>query len=214
LYDVFICHCSTDKDTIVVPLVAAFDQAGVKSWVDSKEIAWGDDIVARINSGLSQSRFVLVIISQHTNTRQWQTTEISTAMNAEISQGAVRVLPLYVGNRTALEQQIPMLANKHGMTWDNNPNDIAQALKNRLGSHSGSSAPSLIAKPRIPKLKVPLTDVDRDRFLRNAFAMICDFFQHAKLEAEATEPRITVDLHRIDTEKMRCQIYLNGKSIN
>ncbi|MEZ6032005.1 MAG: toll/interleukin-1 receptor domain-containing protein [Planctomycetaceae bacterium] len=112
-YDVFICHCSIDKEGVVDPLVAACTESGIRCWIDSREIQWGDSIPERISEGLQKSRFVLVVISQNTITRRWQPKEISAALNAENSHGAVRVLPLYVGDRTMLEQQLPLLADKH-----------------------------------------------------------------------------------------------------
>lgn len=127
---------------------------------------------------------------------------------------AVRVLPLYVGDRTRLEQELPLLAEKHGLTWNNNPGEIAEALRKRLGHASGSSVATPFRKPHIPTLRIPITDVDRDRFQRTAFKEICGYFEHAKSEVEASQPRITIDLSHPDNEKLRCKLYLDGKSIN
>ncbi|MEZ6032006.1 MAG: hypothetical protein R3C17_02870 [Planctomycetaceae bacterium] len=56
--------------------------------------------------------------------------------------------------------------------------------------------------------------MDRDRFQRTTFNEICRYFEHAKSEVEASQPRITIDLSHPDNEKLRCKLYLDGKSIN
>jgi len=214
VYDVFICHCSTDKKDIVDPLVAACIDAGIKCWFDSQEIQWGDSIPQRISDGLQKSQFVLVVISENSVNRRWPLKEISAAIAAEVSHGAVRVLPLYVGDRRKLEQLVPLLADKHGLTWNGNPENVVEALRRRLGGKATVSLNSpLVAKTHVPKLRVPITDMDRDRFLRTAFKTICGYFEHAKSDVEASEPRITLDLTQPDTEKLRVKLYLNGRSI-
>ena len=42
--DVFICHASEDKRSVIHPLVEAFKKAKISCWVDEAEINWGDVI--------------------------------------------------------------------------------------------------------------------------------------------------------------------------
>jgi hypothetical protein len=161
-YDVFICHCSTDKKVVVDPLVKACTDAGINCWVDSKEIQWGDSISLRINEGLLKSRFVLVVISESTSSRTWQPREIAAAIDAENKQGIVRVLPLYVGNRTELEKQWPLLADKHSLIWDNNSLEIVQAIKSKLGHSQPVTSAASKYQPHIPSPSAPIKDADRE----------------------------------------------------
>jgi hypothetical protein len=62
--DVFVCHASEDKASVVEPLVAAFDAAGISFWYDKAEIRWGDSLIRKINDGLASSSFVIVILSK------------------------------------------------------------------------------------------------------------------------------------------------------
>lgn len=163
-YDVFICHCSTDKKVVVDPLVKACTDAGINCWVDSKEIQWGDSISMRINEGLLKSRFVLVVISESTSSRTWQPREIAAAIDAENKQGSVRVLPLYVGDRAELEKQWPLLADKHSLIWDNNSPEIVQAIQSKLGHSQPVTSAVPKFEPHIPSLPAPITDVDRESY--------------------------------------------------
>ena len=61
--DVFLCHASEDKAAVINPLAKALDTAGIKYFLDSKDIRWGDSVTNVINSALVQAKFVLVVIS-------------------------------------------------------------------------------------------------------------------------------------------------------
>ena len=47
--DIFICHASEDKQSVVRPLVKAFDEADISYWYDQAEIIWGDSITEKVN---------------------------------------------------------------------------------------------------------------------------------------------------------------------
>ncbi|MBF8275840.1 MAG: hypothetical protein HW390_913 [Candidatus Brocadiaceae bacterium] len=50
--DVFICHASEDKASVVEPLYQHLDSVGIRCWCDRGEILWGDSLVGKINEGL------------------------------------------------------------------------------------------------------------------------------------------------------------------
>ena len=61
--DVFLCHASEEKPTVVRPLLAALRKHGITHWYDEAEIRWGDSITHKVNEGLSMSRHVIVVFS-------------------------------------------------------------------------------------------------------------------------------------------------------
>ncbi len=67
---VFISHSSKDKPA-VLELATALAAHGIDAWVDSWEIALGDDIVARINAGLEAAGAGLLVLSEHTRESRW-----------------------------------------------------------------------------------------------------------------------------------------------
>ena len=63
-YDVFISHASEDKDEIVRPLANTLVEKGVKVWYDEFEMKIGDSLRRKIDKGLANSRFGIVVISK------------------------------------------------------------------------------------------------------------------------------------------------------
>ena len=63
-YDVFISHASEDKDEVVRPLANALKERGVTVWYDEFEMRIGDSLRRKIDKGLANSRFGIVVISR------------------------------------------------------------------------------------------------------------------------------------------------------
>ena len=139
--------------------------------------------------------------------------EISLAMNDEISNQNVRVLPLFVGNHETIIQKVPILANKKGLFWKHNPDEIANQIATRLGRNATQKTiePALSEfEALIPKVKGQRSDRDRDKFIDMAFAAVCNFFDQAGKQFESSESRIEFESQKPDSEKYRCTIYLDG----
>ena len=62
-FDVFVSHASEDKAGFVEPLVEALASRGIRVWYDSREITLGDDFRKKIDEGLAQSRYAVVVVS-------------------------------------------------------------------------------------------------------------------------------------------------------
>ncbi len=63
-YDVFICHASEDKQEFVDPLAKSLEEAGLKVWYDRFVLKLGDDIAEKIDQGLANSRYGVVVLSK------------------------------------------------------------------------------------------------------------------------------------------------------
>ena len=133
--DVFLCHASEDKKTIVRPLRDALADAGITSWLDEAEIHWGDSLVDRIQQGLRDSRFVIVVLSTAFLAKPWPRRELAAALSQEASTGMIRVLPLLAGSereRQEILANLPLLNDKLHVVWEGNPNNVIDAMKRRL----------------------------------------------------------------------------------
>ena len=62
-YDLFISYANQDKDEIASPLATALDADGLSVWFYDFEIHIGDNLERKINQGIIQSQFAVVIIS-------------------------------------------------------------------------------------------------------------------------------------------------------
>ena len=63
-YDVFLSHASEDKDAVARPLAIHLQQRGLRVWYDEFEFRIGDNIVDKLNRGISGSRFGALVLSR------------------------------------------------------------------------------------------------------------------------------------------------------
>lgn len=216
--DVFICHASEDKSTVVEPLVDALDKAGISYWYSEAELKWGDSITKNVNDGLKISRYVIVILSRAFMSKNWPDRELNAAMNIEASSGDVRVLPLIIGEKSDEKEILsnyPILNDKFFLSWNTGIEAIVEALRARLAACESPLGHSLTkaAVPAIPMPKVQktFTQRDKDRFLRDSFNVIMRYFAEAVRELNKTESEIDAEYEEINRYKFVCSFYVNGE---
>lgn len=93
-YDVFISHASEDKDAVVRPLATALQNKGIRVWYDEFEMRIGDSLRRKIDQGLANSRFGIVVISSFFIKKGWTNYELDGLMTKAIS-GQQVLLPIW-----------------------------------------------------------------------------------------------------------------------
>lgn len=93
-YDVFISHASEDKDEIVRPLAYALQAEGLNVWYDEFEMKIGDSLRRKIDKGLANSRFGIVVLSKDFIKKGWTNYELDGIITKSIS-GEQVVLPIW-----------------------------------------------------------------------------------------------------------------------
>lgn len=93
-YDVFISHASEDKDAVVRPLATALQNKGIRVWYDEFEMRIGDSLRRKIDQGLANSRFGIVVISSFFIKKGWTNYELDELMTKAIS-GQQVLLPIW-----------------------------------------------------------------------------------------------------------------------
>jgi hypothetical protein len=109
---VFISHASEDKDSIVRPLAHALREAGLKVWYDEFELRIGDSLRRKIDRGLANSRFGVVVLSQSFFGKGWPNYELDGLVTRAVS-GEQVLLPVW--HNVSKEEVIrysPSLADK------------------------------------------------------------------------------------------------------
>ena len=76
-WDLFISHASEDKESVAMPLAETLRAAGATVWLDAQELKLGDSLSAKIDDGLSRSRFGVVIISRAFLDKDWPKKELA-----------------------------------------------------------------------------------------------------------------------------------------
>ncbi len=134
--DAFICHASEDKQYFVEPFIRELDKNGITYWYDNAQIKWGDSIVKKVNEGLAKSRFVIVVLSNRSMEKRWPNHELESALNIELSDDIVKVLPLVLGNDNDVKQVLkkyPILYSKLYLKYnEGNFDEIIRELKERI----------------------------------------------------------------------------------
>jgi hypothetical protein len=128
-WDVFLCHASEDKAAVAQPLFDRLELAGIRCWYDQAEIAWGESLVSKIQTGLSRAHFVIVVLSLAFLAKRWAQKELRTALTLELEGRDGIVLPLIVGDPARVLETLPFLSEKLYVTWTGDPTDIERRLR-------------------------------------------------------------------------------------
>lgn len=93
-FDVFISHASEDKASVVGPLANALVAAGLRVWYDEFELRIGDSLRRKIDRGLANSRFGIVVLSKSFFSKGWPNYELDGLVTRAVSGDQV-LLPIW-----------------------------------------------------------------------------------------------------------------------
>ena len=93
-WDLFISHASEDKDEFVRPFATVLDQLGVGVWFDEIILVPGDSLTRRIDEGLANSQYGVVVLSPAFISKPWPEREYRGLVTMEIAQLA-RIIPIW-----------------------------------------------------------------------------------------------------------------------
>ena len=129
-YDFFISHASEDKDDIVRSLADSLKENGFEVWYDEFELKIGDSLRKKIDSGLINSRFGIVIISPSFVKKNWTEYELNGMVAREMNGHKV-ILPIW--HKISKDEVLkfsPTLADKMALnTSIHSTEEIINALK-------------------------------------------------------------------------------------
>ena len=168
-WDVFISHASEDKESVALPLAEILRRAGLKVWLDRQEIQLGDSLREKIDDGLAQSRFGVVVLSKAFLGKGWPKRELNGLMALE-DGGQKVILPVWHEiNKEELTCYSPILADRVAANTDRGIVAVAEAI-DRVVSLAVDT-PSWIAPTPLRRLKMLIDQaVPPDR--------IAGFLQH------------------------------------
>jgi putative nucleotidyltransferase with HDIG domain len=129
-WDVFISHASEDKDGIARPLAEALRQKGLRVWYDEFSLKVGDRLRRKIDHGLADSRFGVVILSAHFFSKTWPREELDGLATREVDDTKV-ILPVWheVG-LAEVRRHSPRLADRIAVrTQEGLPNVVDKLLE-------------------------------------------------------------------------------------
>lgn len=152
LPSIFLSHNQADK-SFVRRLATDLDNQGIPYWLDEAEIKVGESLIEKIRAGIDKVDFVAVVLSPNSVASPWVQREVDVAMNQEIMDRRVKVLPLMyracelpsflLGKRYAdftedsryqmaledLVKSIGVVFNRSAFAPPPNPTSLGQALE-------------------------------------------------------------------------------------
>lgn len=108
-FDVFLSHASEDK-TFVESLANELASRGVKVWYDRFILQPGDSLSAKIDQGLRDSNYGIIVLSPHFFSKPWPESEYRAMLARQNSTGTRCIIPVWHNiTRDDVAAQSPLL---------------------------------------------------------------------------------------------------------
>ena len=138
-YDVFISHASEDKDSVARPLAEALRSNGISVWYDEFELRIGDSLRRKIDKGIANSNFGIIVISRDFIHKGWTNYELDGLITRAVN-GEQVMLPIWhnVTKREVIDYS-PSLADKLARnTTDFTIEEIADEIADLIHERKGA----------------------------------------------------------------------------
>ncbi len=139
-YDVFISHASEDKDAVARPLAEALKNNGLSVWYDEFELKIGDSLRRKIDRGIANSNFGIIVISRDFINKGWTNYELDGLITRAVN-GEQTMLPVWhnVTKREVIDYS-PSLADKLARsTTEFTVEEIAEEIADLIESRKMSN---------------------------------------------------------------------------
>lgn len=94
---VFISYSTKDSE-FVTRLSAELVKNRIQVWLDKWEMQPGDSLIDKIQSGLSDSSYLLVVLSNNSVDSEWCKKELNSGLMRELNEKKVVVIPILLDN--------------------------------------------------------------------------------------------------------------------
>lgn len=150
-YDVFICHASEDKESFVAPLAQSLMNKGLRVWYDVGELTIGDSLRRKIDYGLSNSKYGIVVLSNNFFQKAWPQYELDGLTQLEMT-GRKAILPIWHGvTRADVMNYSPTLSDRLAISSAEDleviTNSIMQVVAPNLMNNASSGEAEAISNP-------------------------------------------------------------------
>ena len=144
--DVFISHSAQDKK-VSETICAALEQSGIRCWIAPRDVRAGKSFPGEITRAIQQSKVMLLIFSQHSNSSEQVLREVQLAVDSHLPIIRLRIedIPLSDDLRYYLSTPHWLDALSHPVSKHIPP--VARAIKELLEQ---STETVLVAAERAP----------------------------------------------------------------
>jgi hypothetical protein len=112
-FNAFISYASEDRKDFVLLLAEKLRGIGLKIWFDEFCLRLGDSLREKIDYGLSNSDYGIVVLSHAFFSKKWPQRELNALYSLEID-GRAAILPIWKDiSRDQVKKYSPLLADKY-----------------------------------------------------------------------------------------------------
>ena len=125
---IFISH-STKDDEFVKALHQSLENQNLKTWVDSRELAPGDELNAKVKQGIEEAQAFIVVISQNAFNSTWVLKETKYALKIKKKRSEdYRIIPLLLEGVEPQALELYFKEVPKGLKVEIGPGGISQAM--------------------------------------------------------------------------------------
>ena len=216
---IFLCHSSSDKK-YVRGLCQRLISDGYEVWLDEVNLIPGQEWDPEIRKQVRKSDIVLVCLSNSSSNKEgYVQREIKIAVDeAETKpEGTIyivpaRIEPCNIPNRLTKWQWVDLFEENgySKLKLALSTREAQVALKNELGASAIQLANSPFASIPMPKRKRIFTQLEKDRFAKQAFHYITTYFQRALQELQNSDPDLQTEFDSISALRFTSKVYFQG----
>jgi TIR domain len=154
----FISHASEDKINFVEPLVASLEKI-YEVWFDKRELTLGDSLLQKINEGLSNADFGVVVLSPN-YAKKWPLAELDGLFALETTTRKV-ILPIWKDiSAEEVRKSYPVLAGRFALHASEGVENIVAAIRAAVESSERTRELTILgsARDHVRELDETLTE--------------------------------------------------------
>ena len=127
--DFFVSHAGEDRAECAQPLAEELQRRGRSVWFSGYELTAGDSLLQKINSGLANSRYGIVVLSPHFFQKPWPKMELDGLAARSVVEGRKVILPVWHNiSHAEVARYAPILADRLGITSSNGIGAVADEM--------------------------------------------------------------------------------------
>ncbi len=131
-FHVFISYASEDR-TFVSELQTALEARELRVWRDRGQLTLGDNLVAKVNEGLSRSRFAVVVLSRSFLAKSWPMAELNARFSQEMNEQRKSLLPVLLDiDHASVSKKLPLLSPKLTIGADAGTERVAAEIQDAI----------------------------------------------------------------------------------
>ncbi|HEU4557607.1 MAG TPA: toll/interleukin-1 receptor domain-containing protein, partial [Longimicrobium sp.] len=151
MWDVFISHASEDKDQVARPLAEELRSRGFSVWYDEFSLSLGDSLRRKIDVGLRDSRYGVVLLSKKFLTKEWPQRELDGLTSRETVAGKV-ILPVWHQvTREDIAAYSVVLADRVAIATDRGIGSVADAIEHAIREDTDLASRGSLRPVKVPR---------------------------------------------------------------